>query len=114
MGQYIVLGSMIIVTLALITDAGGTVHLITMIITVKGISFIVKKIVDSFNRDSGQMVNFVGNCVAGISAIGLIKNAIKGVKPVSDVLGKVGEFVMSLGSTVDGLKEFINGISFWN
>lgn len=112
MGQYIVLGSVVIVTLALIADTAGTIHLITMVITVKGITFVVKKIVDSFSRDSGDYINFAGNCLAGISAIGLIKNAIKGVKPVSDVLGRVGSFVNGIGVSLDRLGEFIENLPF--
>jgi hypothetical protein len=112
MGQYVVLGSVVIITLALIADASGTVSLIIAVVSVKGITFVVKKIVDSFNRENGDMINFVGNCLAGISAIGLIKNAIRGVKPVSDVLGKIGGFVNGLGNTMDRIGEFIEGLPF--
>jgi len=112
MGNYVVIGSVVIVTLALIADASGTVSLITAVITVKGITFVVRKIVDSFSKDSGDYVGFAGNCIAGISAIGLIKNAIKGVRPVTSVLGKVGSFVNGLGVTMDRFSEFIEGLPF--
>jgi hypothetical protein len=112
MGQYIILGSVIIVTLGMIADANGTVKLVTAIITVKGFTFIVKKVTDSFGKDKGDIINFVGNCIAGISAIGLIKNAIEGVKPVSSVLGKVGVFINGVGGTLDRLSEFIEGLPF--
>jgi hypothetical protein len=108
-----VLGSVVIVTLALISDFNGTVSLVTMVITVKGITFVVRKIVDSFNREHGEIINFVGNCIAGISAIGLIKNAIEGVKPVTSVLGKVGVFINGLGSTLDRMSEFIERVVPW-
>jgi hypothetical protein len=113
MGSYVVLGSVVIVTFALIADASGTVSLITVIITVKGITFVVRKIVDSFNRENGDYINFVGNCLAGISAIGLIKNAIKGVEPVTSVLGKVGVFINGLGGTLDRIGQFIETVVPW-
>jgi hypothetical protein len=108
-----ILGSVVIVTLALISDFNGTVSLVTMIITVKGITFVVRKIVDSFNREHGEIINFVGNCIAGISAIGLIKNAIEGIKPVTSVLGKVGVFINGLGNTMDKVSEFIENVVPW-
>lgn len=104
MGTSVVLGSAIVVTLALIADSSGTINLIINVITVKGITFVVRKIVDSFSKDSGDYINFTGNCLAGISVVGLIKNAIKGVKPVSSSLGKVGEFISNVG----------DWITFWN
>jgi hypothetical protein len=112
MQQYIVLGSVIIVTLALIADPSGTVRLVVAVITVKGITFVVKKIVDSFSRDSGDYINFAGNCLAGVSCVGLIKNAIVGVKPVTEVLGKVGSFVKGISGSLDRLSEFIEGLPF--
>jgi hypothetical protein len=112
MQQYIVLGSVVIVTLALIADPSGTVRLVVAVITVKGITFVVKKIVDSFSKDSGDYINFAGNCLAGISAVGIIKNAIRGVEPVMSVLGKVGSFIGGLGSTMDRIGEFIESLPF--
>jgi hypothetical protein len=112
MGSYMILGSAVIVTLALISDFNGTVSLVTMVITVKGITFVVRKIVDSFNREHGEIINFVGNCLAGISCVGLIKNAMEGVKPVTSVLGKVGSFVNGIGGTLERVSEFIEGLPF--
>jgi hypothetical protein len=112
MGSYMVLGSVVVVTLALISDFNGTVSLVTMVITVKGITFVVRKIVDSFNREHGEIINFVGNCLAGISCVGLIKNAMEGVKPVMNILGKVGNFINGVGSVVDRVGEFIQGLPF--
>lgn len=111
MGQYVIIGSVVIVALALIADTAGTIHLITVVITVKGFTFIVKKIVDSFNREHGDIINFTGNCLAGISAVGLIKNAIKGVEPVTNVLGKIGGFINGLGVTLDRISELIENIT---
>jgi hypothetical protein len=112
MGQYLVFGGVIIVTLGLISDASGTVKLVTAIITVKGLTFVVKKITDSFGKDKGDIINFVGNCIAGVSMVGLIKNAVNGVKPVVEVLGKVGSFVNGIGMGLDRLGEFIEGLPF--
>jgi hypothetical protein len=112
MGQYVLIGSVVIVTLAMIADASGTIHIITAVITIKGITFIVKKILNNLHVGNGEMINFYGNCLAGVSAVGLIKNAIKGVEPVSKVLGKVGVFVNGLGVTMDRIGEFIEGLPF--
>lgn len=112
MGQYVVLGSVVIVTLAMIANVAGTIHLITMVITVKGITFIVRNIVNSFDKEKGDIVNFYGNCIAGISAIGLVKNALKGVELVISVLGKVGVFINQLGGTMDRVSEFIESLPF--
>lgn len=114
MGSYVILGSVVIIILGMIADANGTVKLVTVIITVKGISFIVRKIADSFNKDNGDIINFVGNCMAGVSCIGLIRNASKGVEPISRVLGKIGVFVNELGVMLDRLEVFIDKITFWS
>jgi hypothetical protein len=112
MGQYVLMGCAIVITLAMIADASGTIHIITVVITVKGITFIVKKILNSLHVGNGEIINFYGNCIAGATAVGLIKNAIKGVEPVSRVLGRVGSFVNGLGNTMDRLGEFIEGLPF--
>lgn len=111
---YTLLGGTIIVGLAMIHNANGTVKLVVAVITVRGLTWLCQKITGSINKDASDMINFAGWSLAGISIVGIINYARLGVKPVTDVIGMGSKFVDSVGLFCDKIGRFVDGVTFWN
>jgi hypothetical protein len=109
-----VIGCGIVFGLAYVAYPDGTKYLLISVITIRGTTWLAKKIVSSINVDYGQIVNFAGWCLAGISIIGIIKNAMDGVEPVMSVFKKIGDGIEGIGIYMDKFAEVIEKITFWN
>lgn len=102
MGGLMILGGTVVVALSCITDASGTVRLVTTIIGVRGVTFVCQKIASAMNKDMGDILNITGWSIAGVSMVGLLINAKQGIKPTIDgvtwVLGGLDKFCNALNA----------------
>lgn len=101
------IGGGIFIGLALIANADGTVQLVAAVLSIRGLTFICKKVADSMDKDNGQIIDMTGWSLSGIPIIGLIKYAMQGIRPVT----------ASIQTVSGGLTKFaawIDKIVFWN
>jgi len=111
MGSYVLLGGSIIVGLALLKDASGTVGLVKVVITVRGVTWICKKVSESLDRDKSQIIDYTGWSIAGVGIVKILGNAVKGVEPVMDGLVKISGSLGRLGMWVERV---VDGVVFWD
>ncbi len=111
MNSITILGGLAVVGLSTLVDSNGTVFLIKAIITIRGISWICKKITESINHNASEIINFTGWCIAGGNIIKLIVNASNGVnivtKPLAETITKTNASFMNFAN-------FIDKLTFWN
>jgi cystathionine beta-lyase family protein involved in aluminum resistance len=93
MGSITVLGGALVIGMALIYDADGTIRLVTVALTVRGITWLVKKITAGISLDASQIIDFA-NAIGSASAI--------------------GAYVGKIGATFAKISEFADKIVFWN
>jgi hypothetical protein len=93
-----VIGCAVLIGAALFNDPKKTITLVTAVVTVRGIAWLVTKIT-SINKDASEMINFAGWSLAGVSVVGLIKLATKGLP----------EIIQGFGKAIDG----INSVAEW-
>ena len=105
--MYGLIGLGIVVGMALIHDADGTIQLVTVAVSVRGITWLVKKLTGSINLDAAQIIDFTGWSIAGVSCIGVIKNAMNSVGAIKAQMAQIGT---AWGNVV----EVIDKIVFWN
>lgn len=114
MYQVAVIGCSIIVGLSVIVDPSGTLKLVTTVITVRGITWVIKKVIESVKKDYADIINLAGWSIAGIAMIKIVKNAKGGIDPLLATVGKVGEVVNGIGNIFDRILEIADKIAFWN
>lgn len=111
-------GCAIVLILALDTDASGTMHMVVAVITIRGVTWVVKKITETINKETSQLIDFAGWSIAGISCVGIIKNALKGVKDVMSFFDNIKNRFNKIENTLDNFDKDIEGffdkIFFWN
>lgn len=112
MGSIALIGGSIVVLMALTTDSKGTISAITVVITVRGITFICKKITSAMNKDFSEILDFTGWSLAGISIIQIIKFATNSVFFQSIL--KTNESLTNLASSLDRFANFLDRITIWN
>ena len=95
--NVIVTGTLI---LACIYDASSTANLLVKALGTRGVTLVAVKSTETINKDASKIIDFAGWSMAGISIIGIIKNAMGSIGTVSNV------FVSTA--------EFIDKITFWN
>lgn len=88
------------VILAFINDSTGTVYLLANTVSVRGITWIAKKITENINLDASQMIDFAGWSIAGVSIVKIISKAINSVDEVQ------GFFI--------SIAEYMDKVTFWN
>lgn len=107
MGSITVLGGALVIGMALIYDADGTIRLVTVALTVRGITWLVKKITAGISLDASQIIDFAGWSIAGVSIVKIVGNAMKSTEAV-------GAFVQKIGMAAGKVIEFADKIVFWN
>ncbi|MDD4778973.1 MAG: hypothetical protein PHT02_00020 [Tissierellia bacterium] len=110
MGGYILLGGSIIVGMALLENAHGTINMVKVIITVRGITWICKKVAESLDKDKSQIIDYTGWSIAGCSVVGILGNAVKSVEPLMGGIGKISGSIQGLGLWINRL---VDGVTFW-
>jgi hypothetical protein len=114
MYQAAVIGCSIIVGMSMIVDPSGTVKLVVTVITTRGITWIVKKITASLNKDMSDIINFAGWSIAGVAMVKIVKNAKTGVEPALALIGKVGEAIGAVGTILNKVIDLADQVTFWN
>ncbi len=97
----------IIVGMALLYDADGTIKLVTIAIGIRGITWVAQKITASISLDASQMIDFTGWSMAGVSMIGVIKNAMGSTAVIRD-------FATNIANIVNNVAKFADKVVFWN
>jgi hypothetical protein len=95
------------VLLALIHDPSGTAKLVAITTSVRGITWITKKVTEQISLDSSQIIDFTGWSMAGISMVKIIGNAMSSI-------GKVNMFLVGVSENFTKAAEFIDKLTFWN
>ena len=115
------IGGTILIGLSLMEDSKGTITLVTAVIGIRGVTWICKKAIESIDYQSGELINFTGWCIAGVSIVGIIKNAMLGVTEVMDKIDKGRESIESVSENVNNvvkwfeiMAEYADKITFWN
>lgn len=113
MTSITIIGGCILIGTALVTDAKGTLSLVTAIITIRGVAFIFKRIVSSLNKDYGEMVNFTSWCLCGVPIIGLIKLAKQGFEPVIGTAQNIYNGFTTVADKIEGVGTWIENLVKW-
>jgi hypothetical protein len=102
-----VIGGGIFLVLCINGDAKQTIHLVTVIITIQGITFLAKKVTETLNKDNSEIIKFAGMALSATSGVALIKLAIQGWRPVSN-------FLITFSNGLGGFAAWLERITFWN
>lgn len=100
------LGAGIIVGLALVYDTDGTIKLVSIAIGIRGVTWLVKKVINGINLDAAQIIDFAGWSLAGISIVKIIGNAMGGMGIIKGTIDKIGVFI-------DKVEAIVDKIVFW-
>jgi len=109
-----IIGGLIVVGLSYSQDSTSTVQLVITIVSIRGISWLAKKITESVNMDCSQIINFAGWSLAGISIVKLLLNAKMGIEPALEKLGVFNQGLVNVGGTLSNLAMIADKITFWN
>ena len=109
-----VTGLAVAIGLSFMVDGNGTVKLVIAIVTIRGITWIAKTVVSELDYDKAKLINFTGWSLALVSGIQILKNAIVGVEPIVNTLGKIGDFFGGIYAFLDKLNQFADKITPWN
>ena len=101
------IGGIIILGMAITYDSTGTVKLVVAVISIRGVTWIVKKITQEISLDASQIIDFTGWSIAGISIVKIISNAMGSVDKVKD-------FFISISNFFAHVAEFADKVTFWN
>lgn len=93
--------------MALIHDASGTATLLVAVLSIRGVTWIVKKVVEKINLDASQIIDFTGWSMAGVNIVKIISNAMSSVNDV-----KV--FFINISDTFGKIASIVDKITFWN
>jgi hypothetical protein len=99
-----IIGCLIVVGLALLTDVSQTIRLLTVILTVRGLTFLIVKIVDAVHPDISKIINFAGWCLAGLSIVPIIKLATGGFTEIAASFQKIEDGINNIGTFFENLK----------
>jgi hypothetical protein len=109
---YTIVGGVIVVIMSMMTDSGGTIKMIVAIITIRGITWLAHRIVQGVNKDAGDIINLTGWSFAGVSAIGILKNAIH--SPLIASLRKSTDTINGIIGGFDKFATWIEKLTFWS
>lgn len=82
----VVVGTLI---LAFVYDSSGTARLLATTLSIRGVTWITKKVTEELNRDASQIIDFTGWSIAGISIVGILSNAIASVDKVTELIDRI-------------------------
>lgn len=114
MSSFTLLGGSIIVVLAMIKDYNGTIKLVTAVISIRGVTWLCKKITESINKGNSEIINFAGWSIAGLSIVPIIHNAMEGFKPISESFARAGESINRIEMFFGNIAQFVDKLTFWN
>jgi hypothetical protein len=101
------LGAGIVVGMALIYDASGTIKLVSVAAGTVGATWLVKKVTSNISLNASQLIEFAGWSIAGVSIVKIVGNAMASTEAV-------GAFVQKIGMAAGKVIEFADRIVFWN
>ncbi len=102
-----IISGVVICVLSYAYDPSGTLKLISVVVSIRGVSWLAKKITHSMNPDSAQIIDFAGWSMAGLGIVGIIKNAMRSMNSVSDFFNGTASFFGKVAWLFDK-------ITFWN
>lgn len=114
MNTLVVLGCSLVVGVSYVVDSSGTVKLVVSAVTIRGITWIVKKVIESVDRNKAELINMTGWSIAGVSLVGLLLNCRKGIVPI---IRDMGEAIGTFEKIKEDLGEFaiwLEKVTFWN
>jgi len=93
--------------LALLYDPSGTAGHLATALSVRGLTWVVKKITENIDSGSSQLIDFAGWSIAGVSIVKIISNAMGS-------MGTVNVFFINVATAATKVAEVIDKITFWN
>jgi hypothetical protein len=114
LGLITLAGGAIVIGISCMVDASGTVKLVVSAITIRGITWVIKKTIGSIDKDKADLINFTGWSICGISLVGILKNCKKGIEPIVRDFGEAAGTVSKIKSDLDGFAEWVERITFWD
>ena len=108
-----IIGGAIVIGLSLIQDGSGTVYLVGAIITIRGITWLCKKVTATINLDCSQIIDFAGWSIAGVSIVKLLQNAKIGSVHVLDIISGIGETFDKIKMVLERADQFADKLLFW-
>jgi len=98
------IGGGVVLGLACLTDPKKAIGFTVSIITIRGMTFLAKKITEEINPQASLVINFCGWCLAGIPIVALLKLSTGGIQEVVDSFNKIGEEINNIGMFIEKLK----------
>jgi hypothetical protein len=118
LGMITLAGGAIVVGISYMVDASGTVHLVVNAITIRGITWIIKKVVATMDVNKADLINLAGWSFAGINMALLLVNVKKGITPIvkdiGDTVSKIKEIKADINAIGDSIDGFLERITWWN
>lgn len=111
-GEVALIGGGIVLTLAGIEDFSKTIALTGSIITIRGGTFIAKKVVESINKGNSDLINLAGWALAGVPIVGilLLAKQSSGIADMINFFKGIGDFFNFFKN--DNMPEWLK--NFWN
>lgn len=122
MGSIITLvGCGIVVGISFIVDGSGTLKLVVSAVSVRGVTWVIKKAIESVDKEKSQLINFTGWCIAGLSMVGILRNCKIGIQPIIKDVGdtmktltEIKEEVIGFKGSLDNFADWLEKLTFWN
>lgn len=111
---FSVFGAIVIIGVGFLGNASSTGTCLITIITVRGVSFLLRKMTWSLSKDMADILDFTAWCVCAIPAVTVIKNAQLGLVPINNFFVSVNAFFSSIGDKFEKISLLIEKLTFWN
>lgn len=95
------------VVLSLVYDPSGTARLVATTVSVRGMTWIMRKITENVSFDASQIIDFTGWSIAGISMVKIISNAMGSISTVD-------LFFTNMSMAFEKVANVVDKITFWN
>lgn len=106
MSSLVLVGGVVVVGLSFLSDPEKTVQYATAAITIRGATFLAEKIAETQNKESSQIINLAGWCLAGVPIIGILGLSLH-------PLYEIGAGITKVKETCQGISEWISSLAFW-
>jgi len=110
-GSITLIGGGVVLGLAFITNPIEMIRLSTAIISTRGMTFLAKKMTQTMNKDSADMIDFAGWCLTGVPLIALLKLSTAGITQVADSFDKTAQTIGKIALWVEKISSWIESLA---
>lgn len=109
-----VFGATVVVGMAFLGDPHSTGTYLVTIITIRGVSFLLRKITWNLSNDMADILDFTTWCLCAVPIVSIIKNSQVGIQPLINFFGNVDNFFTNAGDKFNQFAQFVDKLTFWN